>query len=84
MCHLILVNTMQVQDMDPTLGALVAPPPVLADPPWRCFHVRVITGVEVHQLDVAEARLDRVVIWAAFGQCDPMPLQAAHLAARLD
>lgn len=79
MYHLIFVNIMQVHDMDPTLGAMVAPPPVLADLPWRCFHVRVITGVEIHQLDVAEAGLDRVVIWAAFGQCDPRQLQAVHL-----
>src|SRR6266511_3216624 len=83
-CHLILVKTGQVWDVDPAILSAVASPQVPADSPLRGFHVGVVAGVEDHQLDVAEDRLNGIVVWAACGQRDPMPFQATHLTPRPD
>jgi hypothetical protein len=48
------VRIRQVRDTDAPVEPAIAPPQMPADPPLRCFRVRVIAVVEHHQLDVAE------------------------------
>lgn len=74
---------MQVWDVDPAVLPPVASPQVPADAPLRGFHIRVVAVVEDHQLDVAEDRLDWIVVWAPLGQRHPVPLQATPLTACL-
>jgi hypothetical protein len=72
------VRIRQVRDTDAPVESAIAPPQMPADPPLRCFRVRVIAVVEHHQLDVAEDPLDGIIIGTAFGQRDPMQFQLPH------
>lgn len=42
------------------------------------FGIGIIAIIQDHQLDVTEDGFNRVVIWAAFGQTDPMKVQFTH------
>ena len=48
------------------------------DTPLRSLGIGVITGVQDHQLNITEDRLDRVIIGTAFWQRDPMEFQLSH------
>ncbi len=80
----MFVKTMYVRDVDPAVLSPVAATPGPTDAPWRGVHLRIMAVVQDHQLDIAEDRLARIVIWAALGQRQPMQFQAAHRTACLD
>ena len=73
----------EIRDVNKPVMATVATPQVRTDPALSGFRFGVIAVVQDHQLHIAEDRFDRVVVWTAFGQADPMQVKFPHRPPRL-
>ena len=57
---------------------MIAPAQMRTNSMLSGFFTWVIAVIEDHELDVAEDILNRIIVWTAFGQADPMQLQITH------
>jgi hypothetical protein len=62
--------------------AAIAPAQVSAKPGLSGMGIRVMAVIQDHQLHIAKDGFYRVVIWAAFGQTDPVQVQLPHHSPR--
>ncbi len=58
--------------MNTPVASSIAVLEMTTDTPLCGLGIGVITGVQDHQLNITENRLDRVIIGTAFWQRDPM------------
>jgi hypothetical protein len=64
--------------MNEAIKAAVASAQMGTDSALRGFRIEVIAVIQDHELYVTKDILDRIVIWAAFRQADPMQLKFTH------